>query len=99
MELAPHTISHKNGDDEIMRNNALNVVTTEADSQDVLEGLIFALTKTPKESQTSSTVDFKLIPFQDNTIGKDGITELTERQNHFLHKTWEISVIDGAGGR
>ena len=63
MELTPHTIAHKNGEDEIMRTNALKVVTTEADSQAVLDGLIVALTKTPKEFQTSSTVDFKLIPF------------------------------------
>ena len=78
-----------------MRTNALKVVTTETDSQDVLDGLITALTKTPRDFQSSPTVDFKLIPFQDNAIGRDGITELIERQNNYLHKTWAISVIDG----
>ena len=98
LELTPHTIAHKNGDDETIRTNALKVVTTEADSQAILDGLIVALTQTPKEFQTSSTVDFKLIPFRDNAIGRDGITELIERQNSFLHKTCAISVIDGGDG-
>ena len=96
MELTPHTISHNNGDDDIMRSNALKDVTTVADSQKVLDGLITAITKTPREFQTSSTVDFKLIPFHDNTIDHDGITELIERQKT-LHQTWAISVKDGGG--
>jgi len=80
MELTPHTISHKNGDYEIMRTNALKAITIAMDSQEVLNGLITALTKTPREFQSSLTVDFKLISFQDNVIGRDGITELIERQ-------------------
>jgi len=98
IELSPHAISHKNVNDEIMRTNALKVVTTAEDSKVVLDGLITALTKTPREFQSSSTADFKLIPFQDNAIGRDGITELIERQNNYLHKTWAISVMDGGDG-
>lgn len=79
MELTPHTISDKNANDKIMRTNALKVVTTKADSQDVLEGFIAAPTKTPREFQLSLTVNFKLVPFQDDAIGRDRITELIER--------------------
>jgi len=79
MELTPHTIFHKNGKDEIMRTNTLKAVTIATDRQEVLDGLITALTKTPREFQSLSTVDLNLIPFQDNVIGRDGITELIER--------------------
>ena len=95
MELTLRTISHKNVDNENMRTNAFKAVTTATDSQEVLNGLITSLTKTPREFQSSLTVDFTLIPFQDNVIGRDDITELIEHQNKFLHKTWAISVIDG----
>jgi len=86
MELSSYNISHTNANNETIRTNALKVVTTENDSQDILGGLIHALTKTPKEYQASSTVDYKLILFQSNAIGRDGITELIERQNKYLHK-------------
>lgn len=43
MELSSHNISHQSTMGEIMRSNALKVVTMEADSQAVLDGLITAL--------------------------------------------------------
>ena len=95
MELTPHIISHKKRDDEIMRTNVLKAVITAKDSHEVLDGLITVLTKTPRDLQMASTVDFKLIPFQDNAVSWDSNTELIERQKKYLHKTWAISVIDG----
>ena len=62
------------------RTHALKVVTVETDAEAVLQGLIESLTRTPKTYEYSTTVDFKLIPFQNNAIGKDGITELVTRQ-------------------
>ena len=44
------------------------------------------------------TVDFKLITFRDNAIGRDGITELIAWQNNFLHNTVAISVGDSGNG-
>lgn len=79
-----------------MRTNTLKVVTTEADDQAVLDGIIAALTKTPRENQSSSTVEFKPICFQDNGIGLDSITELIEERNSYVHETWAILVIDKA---
>ena len=79
MELSSHNISHTNANDETMQTNALKVVTTENDSQAILDGHFHALTKTPKEYQASSIVDYKLISYQDNAIGRDDIAELIER--------------------
>lgn len=81
-----------------MRTDALKVVTTEDDSQAILDELIKALTQTRKEYQASSTVDFKLTPFQDNAIGREGIADLIERQNNYMHNTFTISVFDEGNG-
>lgn len=68
LELLPHTISHRSADQRYFKTSALKVVTISKDSEVVLNGLIRALTVTPSEFRTSTTRDFKLIPFQDNTI-------------------------------
>ena len=95
IELTPHTITHRATDSQVIRTHALKVVTVEHDADKVLNGLIESLTRTPKEFQYSTTVDFKLIPFQSNAIGREGITELITCQNNFLHSTVATSVIDG----
>ena len=74
LELSPHSITHRAGDNQTVRTNALKVVSTEEDAGTVLNGLIEALTNTPQEYTHSTTVDFKLIPFQNNVIGRDGLT-------------------------
>ena len=78
-----------------MRMNALKVVTVEKDSEAVLNDLIEALTRTPTTFCHSNTVDFKLIPFQNNAIKRDGIIELITRHNNSLHNSMAISVVDG----
>jgi len=98
MKLFSHKISHENANNKTMQTNALKVVTTENDSQAILDGLIHGLTKTPKEYQASLTVDYKLILFQKNAIGKDGIAKLVERQSKYLHKTYDISVLNRGDG-
>ena len=95
MELSPHSLTHRATDDEIMRTHALKVVTTEKGSEAFLNGLIECLTCTPIAFKYSTTVDFKLIPFKNNAIGRDGITELITRQNNFLHNSMATSVVDG----
>lgn len=55
-------------------------------------------TKTHKKHQSSLTIDFKVIPFQVNAIGRDGITDLIKRQNNYLHNTFAISVVDDGDG-
>ena len=71
------------------------MVTNYADSGRVLDGLIEALTTTPGEFAASTTAAFKLIPFRNHAISKDGMTELMTRQNDFLHHTAAISVVNG----
>ena len=63
----------------------------EEDAYTVMNGLIECLTHT--------MVDFKLIPFQNNVIGRDGITELITCQNNFLHRSMVTSVVDGGDCR
>jgi len=75
------------------------VVITEEQSETVLNGLIEALMETPPEYATSTTAEFKLIPFQITAINRDGIEELEVRQNSFLHVTAATSVVNvGKGG-
>ena len=64
----------------------------------VLNGLIEALTETPIEYATSTTAEFKLIPFQNTAINRDGIEELVVRQNSFLHVTTATSVVNVGKG-
>lgn len=87
-------ITHKGVDNQTLRNHALKVVTVEEDSDAVLHGLIKALTRASPEFNYSTTVDFKLTPFQHNAIGRHGITQLITRQNNFLHSSMATSVVD-----
>ena len=98
LELSPHSISHQNANEKVMRTNTLKVVTTEEDSQDALDGLIEALTEPQEDFLASLTFNFKLTPFRNNTIERDGITELIARQNTFLHNIVDISVVDCGNG-
>ena len=68
---------------------------TEKDAEAVLNSLIEALTSTPQEYTYSTTVDFKLIPFQRNVIKGGKFTQLITRQNNFLHISMATSVVDG----
>ena len=95
IELSPHTISHGTSKNTTITTKALKVVTNDADSGRVLDGLIEALTTTPGEFAASTTAAFKLIPFRNHAISKDGMTELMTRQNDFLHHTAAISVVNG----
>ena len=95
LELTPHSITHMVGDNQTVRTNALNVVSIDEDAEAVLNGLIEALTSTPQEYNYLTTVDFKLTPFQNNAIGRDGLTQLITRQNNFLHNSMVTSVVDG----
>ena len=67
----------------------------EGDSDAVLNGLIDSFTCTLADFKYSTTVDFKLIPFQNNVTSGEDITELFARQNNFLHNTMETLVVDG----
>ena len=95
IEHSPHTISHGTSKNTTITTKALKVVTNDADSGRVLDGLIEALTTTPGEFAASTTAAFKLIPFRNHAITKDGMTELMTRQNDFLHHTAAISVVNG----
>ena len=66
----------------------------EGDSDAVLNGLIDSFTCTLADFKYSTTVDFKLIPFQNNAISGEGITELFARQNNYLHNTMATWVVD-----
>lgn len=73
----------------------LKVVTTFKDSEVVLDGIIWELTVTLANFRSSTTRYFKLIPFQDNSIGRERLTELITRKNGFIHSMMASSVVDG----
>lgn len=77
-----------------IRTQALKVVTIIENSKAVLEGRIEALMDTPDEFHSSNTDAFKLIPFQNHAIGRDGLTKLIKRQNDFLYHTIAMSVVN-----
>jgi len=95
IEILPHTISHRFSDQRSIKTSALKVVITSKDSEAALNRLIRALKVNPSEFKNLTMRDFKLIPFQDNVIGREGLTELTTRQNGVLHSTVEILLVDG----
>ena len=99
LELSPHSLTHRGENNEVVRTHALKVVTVPDDAEAVLDGLIESLTRTPNEFKYSTTVDFKLIPFQNNAISRDGLAELFTWQNNFLHNTMATSVVDGGDCR
>ena len=99
IELSPHALSHTTTDGHVLRTRALKVVTTEEHGEAVLEGLIDALTgPVPDEFSDSTTAAFKLVPFNNSAITRDGVAELVERQNDFLHRTTATSVVDMGDG-
>ena len=75
LELSPHSLTHRAADNQVIRTQALKVVTVEEDAEAVLDGLIESLTRTPPEFKYSTTVDFKLIPFKNNTISGGGLAQ------------------------
>ena len=90
--MPPHTISHSISENTTIRTQSLKVVTTNKDSEAVLDGLIGSLTITPKEFQASTMSNFKIILFQNHAIGR--LTKLLTRQNDVLHNTVAILVVD-----
>ena len=71
IELTPHTVSLSISDNQTIWTDAPNAMTAESDSTAVLYGFIEALTMAPTEFQLSTTVDLKLVPFQNNAIVAD----------------------------
>ena len=69
-EFSSYTVTHHISNQEPIKMNALKFGFTEQSGTKILNGLIDALTKTPTAHSSSTTVDFKLIPFLDNVIGK-----------------------------
>lgn len=57
MELYSHSISHRSSNEKNRQTNAIKVVSADNDGQAILDGVMQALAKTPKEHQASSTVD------------------------------------------
>jgi len=79
----PTCITRPATEDNIVQTRALKVVIVGEDTEAVLNGLIECLTRTPTEFNLLTTVDFKLNPFQDNAISRDGINEIVTRQITF----------------
>ena len=48
----------------------------------------------PRLTNMSNTGDWKLIPFAQNTLSCDQMTELIKKQNRYLHEVTAISFIN-----
>ena len=99
LELSSHSLSYTMADGEVLQTRALKVVTTAEYSEWVLESLITALTgDVSDEWANSTTAEFKLIPFQNTAISRNGMAELIEHQNTFIHGTIANSVVNMGTG-
>jgi len=94
LEIFTLTISHCSSEQHYIKTSALRLVSAFKDIALVLDVLILALTVTPPNFRMSTTWYFKIIPFQDNVIGREGLTQLITRQNDFLHLIWRL-MVDG----
>ena len=80
-----------------MRTRALKVTSNFSDKEQVYKELMECLAKgdkDPKLSLMSNTNNFKSIPFINKIFTKDQTTRLIKKQNHFLHNTHGISVVN-----
>jgi len=48
----------------------------------------------PRLTEMSNTGDWKLIPFAQNTLSRDQMTEIMKKKNRYLHKVKAISLIN-----
>ena len=69
-------------------------MTTERDSDAILDDLSETLAEKLTELYYSTTVDFHLIPFNNNTIEYDGLTELITHHCNVLHSNTVTSVVN-----
>jgi len=71
------------------------------DDYDLPQGIIWRFLDCLKkggddENQTeiSNMTDWKLIPFAQNTLSRDQMTELMQKQNQYLHEVHVVSIIN-----
>ena len=96
-ELVPHNIVHITSSDKKIRTRALKVRSNFNDKDKVYKELMECLSKgtnDPKLSLMSNTGEFKFIPFGNKIFTNAQITRLMKKQNHFLHNTHGVSVVN-----
>lgn len=96
-ELVPHTINHLTSAGTKVTTKALKL-RTEYDSRQVVFRKMLECLKLGRNdsrlTNMSNTGDWKLIPFAQNTISRDQMTELVKKQNRYLHEVTAISFIN-----
>lgn len=95
LELSPHSLYHTMADSKVLQTRALKVSTTMEHGEQILEGLITALTGDVSDEWVNSiTAKFELILFQNTAISQISMAELIWQQNTFLHGTIATSVVE-----
>ena len=96
-ELVPHTSSHITSDGTKITTKSLKVRADHDSRQEIFRGLLECMklgTDNPKLTDMSNTGEWKLIPFAQNTISRDQMTDLIQKQNRYLHDVRAISFIN-----
>ena len=96
-ELVPHTSTHLTSEGTKVSTKSLKVRGDYAVRQELFRQLLECLKKgreDPNLTDMSNTAEWKLIPFAQNTISRDQMTTLIQKQNKYLHETHAISFIN-----
>jgi len=96
-ELVPHISSHVTSAGTNVTTKSLKVSGNYDSRQIICRSLFECLKKgwdDPNLTAMSSTGEWKLIPFAQNTLSRDQMTELIKRQSRYLHKVHAISFIN-----
>ena len=96
-ELVPHTSSHVTSEGTKISTKSLKVRADYDSRQKICRSLLEWFKKgreDPNLTEMSNTGDWKLIPFAQNTLSRDQMTELIQKQNRYLHDVHAISFIN-----
>ena len=96
-ELVHHTSSHITSNGTRITTKSLKVRAAYDSRQEFFRGLLECMklgTDDPKLTDMSNTGEWKLIPFAQNTISRDQMTDLIKKQNRYLHDVRAISFIN-----
>ena len=96
-ELVPHTSNHMTSEGTQMTTKSLKLRADYGYHQKIFMSVLNCLKKgrdDPRLTEMSNTAEWKLIPFAQNTLSRDQMTELIKKQNQYLHQVHAISLIN-----
>jgi len=96
-ELVPHSSSHMTSEGTKIITKSLKLRADYNSRQVIFRSVLERLKMgrdDPRLTAMSNTGDWKLIPFAQNTLSRDQMTEIIIKQNRYLHEMKAISFIN-----